>query len=272
MLEINLLFIIAILLLFTGFISGMLAGFFGLGGGIIVVPIIYHLFNSLNFSQDIAMHMAVGTSLATIIPASLNSAISHNKKNSVDKDLLYKWWLTVLIGSVFGSILAKFITGSFLLLFFATFSFFVAIRMFYTKNYSVKTYNFLKSIQKLISFFIGALSSILGIGGGTLSVPLLVSCGRSIKKAVGTSSGIGVLISVPATIVFLITGHGVENRPDYSLGYISLIPFILISIGTLISVPLSVNIMHNVNEILIKRFFCFLLLISSLKMLKDLTF
>ena len=116
------------------------------------------------------------------------------------------------------------------------------------------------------------MSSILGIGGGTLSVPLLVSCGRSIKKAVGTSSGIGVLISVPATIVFLITGHGVENRPDYSLGYISLIPFILISIGTLISVPLSVNIMHNVNEILIKRFFCFLLLISSLKMLKDLTF
>tara|TARA_B100000315_G_C14541569_1_gene571174 strand:+ start:438 stop:1256 length:819 start_codon:yes stop_codon:yes gene_type:complete len=272
MLEINLLFIIAILLLFTGFISGMLAGFFGLGGGIIVVPIIYHLFNSLNFSQDIAMHMAVGTSLATIIPASLNSAISHNKKNSVDKDLLNKWWLTVLIGSVFGAILAKFINGSFLLLFFAVFSFFVAIRMFYTKNYSVKTYNLLKSIQKPISFFIGALSSILGIGGGTLSVPLLVSCGRSIKKAVGTSSSIGVLISVPATIVFLITGYGVENRPDYSLGYISLIPFILISIGTLISVPLSVNIMHNVNEILIKRFFCFLLLISSLKMLKDLTF
>tara|TARA_Y100000294_G_scaffold131658_1_gene124029 strand:- start:45 stop:521 length:477 start_codon:yes stop_codon:yes gene_type:complete len=158
MLEINLLFIIAILLLFTGFISGMLAGFFGLGGGIIVVPIIYHLFNSLNFSQDIAMHMAVGTSLATIIPASLNSAISHNKKNSVDKDLLNKWWLTVLIGSVFGAILAKFINGSFLLLFFAVFSFFVAIRMFYTKNYSVKTYNLLKSIQKPISFFIGALS------------------------------------------------------------------------------------------------------------------
>ena len=144
--------------------------------------------------------------------------------------------------------------------------------MFYTKNYSTKTYNYLKSIQIFISFLIGSLSSILGIGGGTLSVPLLISCGRTIKRAVGTSSGIGFLISVPATLVFLIIGFGVENRPIYSLGYISIIPFILISIGTLISVPLSVNIMHNLNEIIIKRFFCILLLLSSLKMLNDLSF
>ena len=144
--------------------------------------------------------------------------------------------------------------------------------MFYTKNYSTKTYNYLKSIQIFISFLIGSLSSILGIGGGTLSVPLLISCGRTIKKAAGTSSGIGFLISVPATLVFLIIGFGVENRPIYSLGYISIIPFILISIGTLISVPLSVKIMHNLNEIIIKRFFCILLLLSSLKMLNDLPF
>ena len=133
-------------------------------------------------------------------------------------------------------------------------------------------YNFLKSIQILISFLIGSLSSLLGIGGGTLSVPLLISCGRSIKNAVGTSSGIGFLISVPATLVFLITGYDVDYRPMYSFGYISIIPFFLISIGILISVPLSVNIMHNLNEIIVKRFFCLLLLISSLKMLNDLAF
>jgi len=272
MLDINLFFIIAILLLFTGFISGMLAGFFGLGGGIIVVPVIYHLFNFLNFSQDISMHMAIGTSLATIIPASLNSAILHNKKSSVDLDLLNKWWVTIFLGSIIGATLANFIDGSILLLFFAIFSFFIAIHIFYTKSYSIKTYNFLKSIQQFISFLIGSFSSILGIGGGTLSVPLLISCGRSVKKAVGTSSGIGFLISIPATVVFLIIGFDVANRPIYSLGYISLIPFILISIGTMISVPLSVNIMHNVNELIIKRFFCILLLISSLKMLNDLSF
>ena len=124
MLDINLFFIIAILLLFTGFISGMLAGFFGLGGGIIVVPVIYHLFNFLNFSQDISMHMAIGTSLATIIPASLNSAISHNKKSSVDLDLLNKWWITIFLGSIIGATLANFIDGSILLLFFAIFFFF----------------------------------------------------------------------------------------------------------------------------------------------------
>ena len=122
MLDINLFFIIAILLLFTGFISGMLAGFFGLGGGIIVVPVIYHLFNFLNFSQDISMHMAIGTSLATIIPASLNSAISHNKQSSVDLDLLNKWWITIFLGSIIGATLANFIDGSILLLFFAIFS------------------------------------------------------------------------------------------------------------------------------------------------------
>ena len=269
MFEINLFFIITILL-FTGFISGMLAGFLGLGGGIVVVPVIYHLFNFLDFSQNISMHMAIGTSLATIIPASLNSAISHNKMNSVDLSLLNKWWITILLGSLFGATLANFVDGSILLFLFAIFSFFVAIYMFYTKNYSTKTHNYLKSIQIFISFLIGSLSSILGIGGGTLSVPLLISCGRTIKRAVGTSSGIGFLISVPATLVFLIIGFGVENRPIYSLGYISIIPFILISIGTLISVPLSVNIMHNLNEIIIKRFFCILLLLSSLKMLNDL--
>ena len=183
-----------------------------------------------------------------------------------------KWWITIFLGSIIGATLANFIDGSILLLFFAIFSFFIAIHIFYTKSYSIKTYNFLKSIQQFISFLIGSFSSILGIGGGTLSVPLLISCGRSVKKAVGTSSGIGFLISIPATVVFLITGFDVANRPIYSLGYISLIPFILISIGTMISVPLSVNIMHNVNELIIKRFFCILLLISSLKMLNDLSF
>ena len=272
MLEINLFFIIAILLLFTGFISGMLAGIFGLGGGIIVVPIIYHLFNFLEFSQDLSMHMAIGTSLATIIPASLNSALSHNKRNSVDIELLKKWWWSVLLGSLFGATLVKYLKGDFLLLSFAIFSFFVAMNMFYKKSYSVNTYNFLKSIQRIISFLIGSISSILGIGGGTLSVPLLVSCGRSLKRAVGTSSGIGVLISIPATFVFYLTGLGVEGRPEYSLGYISLIPFLFISIGTLVSVPISVNLMHNLNEVIVRRFFCFLLLFSSLKMLKDLTF
>ena len=173
MLEINLFFIIAILLLFTGFISGMLAGIFGLGGGIFVVPIIYHLFNFLEFSQDLSMHMAIGTSLATIIPASLNSALSHNKRNSVDIELLKKWWWSVLLGSLFGATLVKYLKGDFLLLSFAIFSFFVAMNMFYKKSYSVNTYNFLKSIQRIISFLIGSISSILGIGGGTLSVPLL---------------------------------------------------------------------------------------------------
>tara|TARA_B100001013_G_C24598167_1_gene437667 strand:- start:39 stop:857 length:819 start_codon:yes stop_codon:yes gene_type:complete len=272
MLEINLFFIIAIVLLFTGFISGILAGSFGLGGGIIVVPVIYHLFSFFDFSQNISMHMAIGTSLATIIPASLNSVISHNKRNSVDLNLLNKWWVSILLGSLFGASLANFIDGNILLFFFAIFSFFVALHVFYTSSYSTKTYNFLKSIQILISFLIGSLSSLLGIGGGTLSVPLLISCGRSIKNAIGTSSGIGFLISVPATLVFLITGYDVDYRPMYSFGYISIIPFFLISIGILISVPLSVNIMHNLNEIIVKRFFCLLLLISSLKMLNDLAF
>ena len=110
----------------------------------------------------------------------------------------------------------------------------------------------------------------LGIGGGTLSVPLLLSCGRDIKKAVGTSSGIGLFISLPAAFIFLLAGLNIENRPEYSIGYISVIPFFLITLGTFVSVPMGVKIVHNFNDVLIKRFFCILLLISALKMLRDL--
>ena len=270
MLEIDTSFIISLLLFFTGFISGILAGFFGIGGGIIVVPVIYHLFNSLDFSQNISMHMAIGTSLATIIPASLNSVIEHKKRFCVDISLLDKWKYTVLFGSLIGAVFAQLVDGKLLIIFFAFFTFFVAIRMLFNKPYSKKTYNFLKSIQKIISFLIGAVSSLLGIGGGTLSVPLLLSCGRDIKKAVGTSSGIGLVISLPAAFIFLLAGLNIENRPEYSVGYISVIPFFLITLGTFVSVPMGVKIVHNFNDVLIKRFFCILLLISALKMLRDL--
>ena len=150
MLEIDIFFIISLLLLFTGFISGILAGFFGIGGGIIIVPVIYHLFNFLDFSQNISMHMAIGTSLATIIPASLNSVIEHKKRSCVDISLLNKWKYTVLFGSLIGAVLAQLIEGKILIVCFAFFSFLVAIRMFFNKPYSNKTYNFLKTIQKII--------------------------------------------------------------------------------------------------------------------------
>ena len=270
MLEIDTFFIISLLLFFTGFVSGILAGFFGIGGGIIVVPVIYHLFNFLDFSQNIAMHMAIGTSLATIIPASLNSLVEHKKRDSVDTSLLDKWKITILLGSLIGAVIAQLVDGRFLIVFFAFFTFFVAVRMFFTKQYSAKTYIFLKSIQKIISFFIATISSLLGIGGGTLSVPLLVSCGRNMKKAVGTSSGIGFFISLPATLIFLLAGLNVSDKPQYSIGFISIIPFFLITLGTYVSVPMGVKIMHNLNDILIKRFFCILLLISAFKMLRDL--
>ena len=260
MLEIDTFFVISLFLFFTGFISGILAGLFGIGGGIIIVPVIYHLFNFLDFSENISMHMAIGTSLATIILAS----------SCVDISLLDKWKYTILFGSLIGAILAQLIEGKVLIIFFVFFSFFVGLRMFFTKPYSIKTYNFLKSIQKIISFLISTVSSLLGIGGGTLSVPLLLSCGRNMKTAVGTSSGIGFFISLPAALIFLLAGLNVEDRPQYSIGFISVIPFFLITLGTFVSVPMGVKIMHNFNDILIRRFFCVLILISALKMLRDL--
>ena len=270
MLEIDIFFIISLLLFFTGFISGILAGFFGIGGGIIIVPVIYHLFNFLDFSQNISMHMAIGTSLATIIPASLNSVIEHKKRACVDLSLLNKWKYSIFFGSFSGALLAQLIDGKILIIFFVIFSFIVALRMLFTRPYSTKTYKFLKSIQKIISFFIGTISSLLGIGGGTLSVPLLLSCGRNIKKAVGTSSGIGFFISLPAALVFLFAGLNFDDRPQYSIGFISIVPFFLITLGTFVSVPMGVKIMHSFNDVLIKRFFCILLLISAFKMLRDL--
>ncbi len=264
------LLIFGIALLATGAFAGIIAGLLGVGGGIVIVPVLFHIFTILEIDDTIKMHLAVGTSLATIIPTSLRSLQSHMKREAVDLDLLKRWALPLLGGVIAGSILAGIIDGAMLTAIFAVIALVVSINMAFGRSNTSSKNSIPKGIgETAIASFIGLFSTLMGIGGGTLGVPIMNLFGFPIHRAVATASGLGVLISIPGAIGFIIAGWGVELRPPFSLGYISLVGFFLIIPATILTVPFGVELAHKVSTKILSRLFSLFLALTALRMFGD---
>jgi uncharacterized protein len=255
-------------LMVAGFIAGVLAGMLGVGGGIVIVPVLYFVFQLFNVSPDIAMFVAVGTSLLTIVATSLSSVRSHHKRGAVDWDLLKAWAPGIIIGDIAGTYVASLLNGHVLVVMFAILAFLISLRMFFSSNTSyIKDGLPGQPLEFIYSFFIGSLSVMVGIGGGSITVPILSAYNFPIRKAVACSSGIGLIIALPGAIGFMITGYGVEGTPPGSIGYVNLLAFALVVPMTVLCAPLGAKIAHSVNPLYLKRGFALFLLITSLKML-----
>jgi len=257
-------------LLITGVIAGVMAGLLGIGGGIVIVPVLYHLFTLLGVDEAVRMHMAVGTSLATIIPTSMSSARSHWRRGSLDTGLLKQLGAGVVGGVVVGAAISGWVSGPALSVIFAVVAMAVALNMGLHQEPLVLRDQLPGAPGCLaIGGVIGSLSTMMGIGGGTLSVPLLSAFGAEIRRAVGTAAAIGLIISVPGTLGFIITGLGMPGRPPASLGYANLAGFAVIVPMTILMAPVGARLAHAINPRRLKQFFALFLLATSLRILGD---
>ncbi|KUP91996.1 sulfite exporter TauE/SafE family protein [Tritonibacter horizontis] len=255
----------------AGVLGGILAGLLGVGGGIVIVPALYFALSLTGMDPALTMQVAVGTSLATIVFTSLSSGYGHYKKGAIDAALLKLWAPSILIGVVIGGILGGLVSGNVLLVVFATVAMAVALDMILRKPKDMpEPKSFSKPVWAGLGTFAGAVSAMMGIGGGTVCVPVLSFLGYDIRKAVGTSAAIGFIIGLPGALIYMATGFGAEGLPPLSLGYVNLLlAAVIIPLSTTFA-RVGVKLAHAIPRRALKLCFGVFLMITSLRMFADL--
>jgi uncharacterized membrane protein YfcA len=255
----------------TGLFSGTLAGLLGVGGGIVIVPVLFNVFPFLSIPEAIQMKLAVGTSLATIIPTSIQSARKHHARGAMDVPLLKAMIPSLIIGVAIGTVIAIWVKGSTLTAVFAVIALLVALNMGFTGVDARLRESFPTGIlRQVLGIFIGGVSAMMGIGGGTVGVPLMNLFGTPIRSAVATASAFGIVIAIPATIGFIYAGWGDPLLPPASLGYVNLIGFALIVPSSMLATPWGVHLAHTIPPLALKRAFAVFLAITSIRMIYSL--
>ncbi len=252
----------------SAILAGIMAGLLGVGGGIVLVPMLFWLLSFTDFPPELFMHMAVATSLATIMFTSVSSARAHNRRGAVDTNLLKLWAPAMVVGALSGGLVSRYIDAGGLKAIFGFIALLVSINMARPKPLVLRdSLPEHKIVHVAMSGVTGLFSSLMGIGGGTLSVPILSAFSVEIRRAVGTASAFGVVIAVPAVIGFVVSGWGVEGRPPLSLGYVNVAAALVILPFTVGFAPVGARIAHAVETKWIKRVFALFLFITAIRML-----
>lgn len=260
--------LMAVAMLGTGVVGGILAGLLGVGGGIVIVPVLEIVLGLLGVPAEVRMHIAVATSLAVIIPTSISSARAHNKRGSVDFDLVKQWAAFIFIGAVGGIVLASNVDGSVLTGVFGSVALLVAIKMALPMDQVTFSSHVPKGILAgFVPVTIGGISTMMGIGGGTLSVPTLTLMNTPIHRAVGTSALFGLMISIPGAIGFAIAGWGNTLLPAGSFGFVNVIGFALIAPVTVLAAPIGARIAHALSRRKLSLLFGLFLFLVSVRMI-----
>ena len=257
-------------LLASGAVAGIFAGLLGIGGGIIIVPVLAMVFTSQGVSIDVLMHVAIGTSLATIVVTSLSSIRAHQKHRAIDWQVVRVITIGVFVGGLVGAAIAKIISGEDLKLIFSIFMLLIAAQMYFGNTTKAHRTLPAKPGMILAGTSIGTVASLMGVGGGSMAVPFLTWCNMSIRKAVATSAAIGFPIAVAGTIGFIVTGWSVTDRPVMSFGYVNLPAFISIVVASVLSAPLGAWVAHRISPVILKRIFAAFLVILGIRMLTTL--
>lgn len=254
-------------MLATGAVAGVLAGLFGIGGGIVIVPVLETALGFAGVDPAIRMHVAVGTSLATIIPTSISSARAHHQRQSVDFELVRRWAFFVLAGALLGAWIAARVHSDVLAVVFASLAFLVALKMLFMPESRNLTEDVPRNpLVPVIPTSIGCFSSMMGIGGGTFSVMTLTLFNVPIHRAVGTAALFGLVISLPGALGFVIAGWGDPRVPAGSLGFVSLLGFACIAPATVLTAPLGAKIAHAFSAQRLNMLFGAFLVIASIRL------
>lgn len=253
----------------AGAFAGVCAGLFGVGGGLIIVPVLMAIFASYGYSPEVITHLAVGTSLATIVVTSISSTQSHHKRGSVNWDIWKNMSVGLVIGSLFGAFVAEKLKGDVLTLLIASMAMIMGVQMFRAKKSDVQSGGNLpsRSVQIGVSVAIGWASAIFGIGGGSFIVPFLNRVGLEMKHATGTSSACGLPIAIAGALGFMFFGKDVAGLPSDAIGFVHITAFVCISVMSFIFAKLGAKLAHQLPASTLKRMFGGVLLIAGIKMM-----
>jgi uncharacterized membrane protein YfcA len=215
----------------AGILVGILAGLFGIGGGAIIVPVLYEVFHQLSVPEDIRMQLCIGTSLAIIIPTTVRSYLEHKRKGAVIPHVVRLWALPAITGVAIGSIIASFAPAAVFKIAFVIFAGAIAIKMLFAGDrWNLGSELPSRGPLTLYGFFTGLFSSLVGVSGGSLSNAVLTLYGQPLQRAVATSAGIGVPITVAGTFGYMLAGWPhMTQLPPLSIGFVSLIGFALMA-------------------------------------------
>lgn len=256
-----------LLYLLLGAFAGTLAGLLGVGGGLVIVPALMFVFRGQGFVEAFVVHLAVGTSLATIVFTSISSIRAHHRRGAVLWPVVRQLTPGIVVGSLIGAAIADAMPAAVLRTVFGVFELAVAAEMAFGRKPSPhRRLPALPGMFAVGSVF-GGLSAIIGIGGGTLTVPFLIWCNVAMRNAVATSAACGLPIAVAGTAGFVLTGWGEPGLPEWSTGYVYWPALLVIALATVVFAPLGARLAHTLPAATLKRFFAVFLAFLGVRML-----
>jgi uncharacterized membrane protein YfcA len=250
----------------VGAVAGILAGLLGIGGGLVIVPMLVFCLARQGISDHTIMHLALGTSMASIMFTAVSSFWSHHRRGAVKWIVVRRIVLGIFVGTFLGTCVAAKLSTPILKGFFVIFLYYVGIQMITGKKPKPE-----RQLPERTGMFgmgnlIGLVSSLVGIGGGTLSVPFMVWCNIPLHQAIGTSAAIGFPIAVAGTIGYIYNGLSAPNLPGYTIGYVYLPALAGLIITSILTAPIGVRLAHSLPVDKLKQFFAILLLVVATRM------
>ena len=256
------LLLLAALIIVAGFVTGILAGLFGIGGGALIVPVLYEVFRVLGVPDEVRFQLCVGTSIAIIVPTNVFSYFTHRGKGAVMMDVVRAWAVPAVIGVAAGSAIAAFAPGAVLKLAFVLIATVIAFKLLFGRE-TWRLGDDLPGSAAMAAYgvFVGLAASLMGISGGSVSNMILTLYGKPIHKAVATSAGLGVPITVAGTIGYILAGLPQQALlPPLSLGFVSLIGFAVMAPVSSFTAPYGARLAHALSKRRLEiAFGCFLL-------------
>lgn len=253
--------------LFAGAIAGVIAGLLGVGGGVVIVPALIWVYIAQGIDSSVLVHLAIGTSLATIIVTATSSIRAHQKRGAILWDVVKRLAPGIVVGAWLGAAIADLMPAELLQRVFASFIIVVGIQMMF--DWSAGAHRRLPGFlgMFLSGNVIGAVSAIVGIGGGIMTVPFLTWCSTSMRQAVATSSACGLPIALAGTLGFVIAGWGAPQLPPWTLGYLHLPALLGVASASFFTAPIGARLAHTLPMPVLKRIFSVLLLLLGGRML-----
>jgi uncharacterized membrane protein YfcA len=265
---------LALALVAAGLVTGLLAGLFGVGGGAVIVPVLFQIFGVIGVPDAVRMHLAVGTSLAIIIPTSIQSYRTHRAKGKVLEDVLKLWAVPVVLSVLAGGLIAAFAPALVLKLVFVLVATSNAVKLLAGRD----DWRIAPELpgplgMRAYGVLIGLASALMGIGGGAISNMLLTLHGKAIHNAVATSSGLGVLISIPGALSYIAAGWPqMAVLPPLSIGFVSLLGFLLIAPTSTLVAPYGARLAHRLKKRTLEIAFGLFLVVVSLRFIWSILF